>query len=84
MLIKALKRALPVLVLSIAVAAVYGAYIYFVGIPRTSARHLYNEAQQAFKAGNISTGLQKLDQAYAAWPETYIAQERAGLKSTLE
>lgn len=63
------------MLVSVLVAGVFGAYLVFVGIPKTQARNLYNEAQVARSSGDEGAYSELLDKAYAAWPEGYIGDE---------
>lgn len=56
-------------------------YLTLVGIPKTRARNLYNQAELAANAGDSQTEVTRLlQEAYAAWPEDYIADYLAKYK----
>jgi hypothetical protein len=52
-------------------------YLKFIGIPRTEARNLFNQAQLLILQEKDSEAKDVLMQAYAIWPEEYIKQLQA-------
>lgn len=65
---------------SLAVALLFLVYLVTLGIPKTTARNLYNEATLALKAGETAQARNLLEEAYKAWPEPYIKQELDNLE----
>lgn len=47
-------------------------YLIAIGVPRTHARNLYNEAYTLSEQGQNAEARSKLEEAYAVWPEPYI------------
>lgn len=45
-----------------------------IGVPKTQARNLYNDAQLELGSGQISAARNLLEQAYKTWPEAYIQE----------
>jgi predicted PurR-regulated permease PerM len=60
---------------SLAVGIVFLGYLLLIGIPKTQARNLFNQAESANKNGDIQKAKELLQQAYLVWPEGYIASE---------
>lgn len=60
------------LLATVVVGLLFSVYLLFVGVPRTHARNLYNEAEALFTQGDDNESRQKLEAAYAVWPEQYI------------
>lgn len=54
-------------------------YLKFVGIPRTEARNLFNQAQLLIEEDRASEAKELLTQAYSVWPEEYIKQAQEQL-----
>lgn len=61
-------------ILTILLAAGFLAYLKFVGIPRTQARNLYNQAQLLLAEDKTAEAKEILVQAQAFWPEDYILE----------
>ena len=69
---KIIKALLPVAVVSTLVVLVFGVYLFFIGIPRTQARNLYNEGVLSIQAGEIRPAIQYFRAALNYWPEEHI------------
>lgn len=54
------------------VGAIFLIYMVFIGIPKTTARNLYNEAEISQRQGDTTKAKELLEQAYTIWPEPYI------------
>lgn len=70
-----IKGLIKASLLSITLASLFLSYLYFIGIPKTNARNLYNQAETALSLGNIDKAYMLLRQAVNAWPEEYIVEE---------
>ncbi len=70
-IIPALLRSAAV---SLLVALIFGGYLILIGIPKSTARNLYNQALLAADMGDLEKADQLLQDAYAAWPEDYIQE----------
>ena len=55
--------------------SVYLTYYFFVGIPKTQARNLYNIALEYIAFDDYENYYKNLKAAYNSWPERYIADE---------
>ena len=77
---KLVKALLPVAVVSTVVMSVFNVYLYFIGIPRTQARNLYNEGVLSIQSGQIRPAIQYFRAALNYWPETYIKTALAELE----
>jgi len=53
---------------------IYAGYLGLIGIPRTKARELYNQARLDFVNEDYAGSLAKLNQAQALWAEGYIIE----------
>lgn len=70
------KRSLLKYFLVILLFAVgYLTYYFFIGIPKTQARNLYEISQEHLNMGETDKYIEKLNEAYSRWPEKYIADE---------
>lgn len=47
-------------------------YVLIIGIPKTTARNLYNEGHRLISNGEFEKGLTIFKDAYEAYPEDYI------------
>ncbi len=75
-----LKTAGKVAGISLAVAAVFGLYLVFIGIPKTQARNYYNKGVLSIQSGQVREGLQDFQTAVSYWPEPYIVAQLNGLQ----
>lgn len=55
------------------------AYLKLIGIPRTEARTLYNEAQLLLFDDRDDEAKALLEKAYSIWPEEYIQTSIANI-----
>lgn len=73
-----IKGLIKASLLSITLASIFLSYLYFVGIPKTTARNLYNQAESALAVGNKEKAYSLLQQAVISYPEKYIVEELKG------
>jgi hypothetical protein len=66
------KELASVFIVSFLSLIAFGAYLLLIGIPRTQARNLYNEAYTLSDQGKQTEAKLKLEEAYRVWPEPYI------------
>ncbi len=66
---------------SVALCLVFGVYLALIGIPRTEARNLFNKGEVALALDDKAAAKDYFEQAYAKWPESYIAEELGKLNS---
>lgn len=74
------NSAFKVILTSLLIATVFLVYLLFMGIPRTQARNLYNQAIVAADFGSITTAQRHFQEALLYWPEPYIQQKLDQLK----
>ncbi len=68
------KGLIKATLLSISLGCIFLSYLYFVGMPKTAARNLFNRAEMALALGNTEKGYLLLRQALASYPEEYILE----------
>ena len=66
------KAILSALIISVLLGGGFLVYLKFVGIPRTEARNLFNQAQLLLLDDKDREAKTLLDKAYETWPEEYI------------
>lgn len=54
-------------------------YLFGIGIPKTQARNLYNQAMAALEKGDVGAARAALQNSVAAWPEDYSTAALAAL-----
>jgi len=67
-----LKTSGIVVIVCIAVAAVYMLYFYTIGVPKTQAREYYNLAMTDLQSGERNKAIEELQKALTYWHEGYI------------
>ncbi len=79
----AVKRLISFLFVCGIVVSAFGIYYIYVGVPKTTARNLYNAAHYQIEKNNRGEAIELLEQAYSTWPEEYIYLELEQLTATL-
>jgi hypothetical protein len=69
-----MQTTLRVSAVTMIVTGVYLVYMVAIGIPRTTARNLYNHGYIAYTEGNKEAAEAYWAEAYRSWPEVYIKQ----------
>lgn len=67
-----LKVAFKVIITCVIVSAIYLAYFFFIGVPKTQARNYYNSALKEIENGNNEKAKEDLRTALTYWDEDYI------------
>jgi hypothetical protein len=73
--IQNMKKALFFFGINILIILIYLIYIVFIGIPKTSARYYYLEAQKMYSLGNMAEFEVLLNKSKNIYPEAYIVNE---------
>jgi hypothetical protein len=71
-MVKIIRALIPTAIVSTLIVLIFGMYLFFIGIPRTQARNLYNEGVLSIQAGEIRPAIQYFRSALSYWPEDYI------------
>lgn len=69
-----LKKLSKFITITTVTTGIFLLYLMLIGVPKTQARNLYNDAQLELGSGQISAARNLLEQAYKTWPEAYIQE----------
>jgi len=73
------SQAIKFVIVSIGITTVFLLYVWFIGIPKTEARNLYNRAQIFIELHDYISARSLLEDAYAEFPEGYISEALTSL-----
>ncbi len=74
------KEITLIAVISVIIILLFGAYVYFIGRPKTMARNYYNRAQIDLKEGQEDKAIENMQKALEYWEEDYIREELEELR----